>query len=129
MKIPADLIRHYLRPIVAGRGASEPDPMADLDNFNGDIREMRRRAAAAGDLSVLRLALVSLVMAPGGRLRDFAGTQYPFNDGDLEAVLRHALERAWPDDPLPDPGTELPVELADIPEDEWRAEQATDLGF
>lgn len=129
MKIPADLIRHYLRPLVTGRGASEPDPMADLDNFNGDIHEMRRRAAAAGDLEVLRLALVSLALSPAGRIGAFAGTLYPFNDGDLARVLRHALERAWPDDPLPEPGAEVPVDLADIPEDEWRRSQATSLDF
>lgn len=129
MKIPADLIRTYLRPVVAGAGASEPDPMADLNAFNGDIHEMRRRAAAAGDLEVLRLALVSLVLSPGGRLRAFAGTQYPFNDSDLTAVLRHALERAWPDDTLPEPGEELPVDLADISEDEWRAARETSLDF
>jgi hypothetical protein len=104
--------------------------MADLGVFNGDISEMRRRAAETGDLEVLRLALVSLVLAPGGRLQAFAGTQYPFNEADLTAVLRHALERAWPNEPLPEPGAELAVELADIPEEEWRRQkQVTLLDF
>lgn len=129
MIVPTDLIRGYLRPVVAGAGASMPDPMGDIDNFNGDIYEMRRRAAAAGDLHTLRLALTALVLGPRQRLTPLLGTQFPFTEDDLAAILTHALARAWPDDSLPEPGTEVPVELADIPEDEWRAARATDLGF
>lgn len=129
MKIQLELIKHYLRPLSMGRGVNEPDPMADLANFDADIREMGRRAAADDGMDWLRLSIESLILAPRGRVQAFVGEQYPLSDAEMVALLRRAHAQLFPEHTLPDPGDEAPVEFEPMSDAQWARLRSTDLGF
>lgn len=129
MKIQLELIKHYLRPLSMGRGVNEPDPMADLANFDADIREVGRRAAADDGLDWLRLAMESLILEPRGRVQAFVGEQYPLNDSEMVALLRRAHAQLFPGSTLPDAGDQAPVEFESMSDQEWALLRSTDLGF
>lgn len=97
-----------------GRGASHPDPMSDLVNFDADIRTMHKRAHQDGNLDWLRLSLDSLIVNPDARIGTFAGQSYPFNDADLVAIFSHAFRSIWPDRSLSEPGDQLDLEFETV---------------
>ncbi|MCB4455165.1 hypothetical protein [Leisingera sp. McT4-56] len=121
MKIRKELIEGYTRLLTMGRAVNAPDPMADLAQFDADIRAMHRRAHKEGNLDWLRLALDSLIASPGGRISQFAGQQYPFDDAELAALFRRAYGMIWPDQPLSEPGEEADLEFAEMSAEEWAA--------
>lgn len=121
MKIRKELIEGYTRLLTMGRAVNAPDPMADLAQFDADIRAMHKRAHKDGNLDWLRLALDSLVANPRGRIGQFAGQQYPFDDAELQALFRRAYETIWPDQPLSEPGNEAELEFVDMSAEDWAA--------
>ncbi|MBY6055527.1 hypothetical protein [Leisingera daeponensis] len=121
MKIRKELIEGYTRLLTMGRAVSAPDPMADLSQFDADIRAMHKRAYKEGNLDWLRLALDSLIAGPEGRISQFAGQQYPFSDRELEALFRRAFGMIWPDQPLSEPGDEADLEFVEMSAEEWDA--------
>lgn len=121
MKIRKELIAGYTRLLTMGRAVNAPDPMADLSQFDADIRAMHRRAHKEGNLDWLRLALDALIANPRGRIGEFAGQQYPFSDAELQELFRRAYGMIWPDQPLSDPGDEADLEFVDMSAEDWAA--------
>ncbi|EDZ46254.1 hypothetical protein RBY4I_1466 [Rhodobacterales bacterium Y4I] len=121
MKIRKELIAGYTRLLTMGRAVNAPDPMADLSQFDADIRAMHKRARNEGNLDWLRLALDSLIANPRGRIGQFAGQQYPFDEAELQALFRRAYGMIWPDQPLSEPGDEADLEFVDMSAEEWAA--------
>ncbi|WP_050763169.1 hypothetical protein [Roseobacter sp. GAI101] len=121
MKIRKELIRGYLNLLTMGRGVGNPEPMSDLANFDADIRGMHKRAYQEGNLDWLRLALDSLIVNPDGRIGDFAGQQFPFDDAELVAIFKRAFETIWPDETLSEPGDEPDMEFEDMSVEDWTA--------
>lgn len=121
MKIRKELIEGYTRLLTMGRAVNAPDPMADLAQFDADIRAMHKRAYKDGNLDWLRLALDSLIANPRGRIGQFAGQQYPFDEAELQALFRRAYETIWPDQPLSEPGDEADLEFVDMSAEDWAA--------
>ena len=121
MKIRKELIEGYTRLLTMGRAVNAPDPMADLAQFDADIRAMHKRAHKEGNLDWLRLALDALIASPDGRIGQFAGQQYPFSGPELEALFRRAYGMIWPDQPLSEPGDEADLEFVEMSAEEWDA--------
>lgn len=121
MKIRKEMIAGYLRFLTQGRAVNMPDPMSDLSNFDADIRSMRASAERDGNMNWLRLALDALIADPGGRIDQFAGQQYPFDDMELVEIFSRAYKILWPDEELSEPGEELELEFADMSVEEWDA--------
>ncbi|KUP90606.1 hypothetical protein [Tritonibacter horizontis] len=121
MKIRKEMIAQYIRLLTTGRAVNAPDPMSDLSNFDADIRTMHKRAYQDGNLDWLRLALDALIADPSGRIEEFAGLQYPFDERDLVAIFRHAHEMIWPDRSLSEPGDEAELEFVDMSPEDWAA--------
>ncbi|WP_027259467.1 MULTISPECIES: hypothetical protein [Leisingera] len=121
MKIRKELIAGYLRLLTMGRAVNAPDPMADLAQFDADIRSMHKRAYKEGNLDWLRLALDSLIASPAGRIGQFAGQQYPFDDAELQALFRRAYGMIWPDQPLSEPGDEADLDFVEMSAEDWDA--------
>lgn len=121
MKIRKELIDGYLRLLTMGRAANAPDPMAEPGKIDADIRTMRRRALREGNLDWLRLSLEALINDPQGRISQFAGQRYPYDDRELVALFRRAYEMIWPDRPLCEPGDEADLEFADMSAEDWDA--------
>ncbi|NSY38568.1 hypothetical protein [Leisingera sp. ANG59] len=121
MKIRKELIEGYTRLLTMGRAVNAPDPMADLAQFDADIRAMHKRAHKEGNLDWLRLALDALIATPDGRIGQFAGQQYPFSDPELEALFRRAYGMIWPGQPLSEPGDEADLEFVEMSAEEWDA--------
>ncbi|UWQ76156.1 hypothetical protein [Leisingera sp. M658] len=121
MKIRKELIAGYTRLLTMGRAVNAPDPMADLAQFDADIRSMHKRAHKEGNLDWLRLALDSLIASPAGRISLFAGQQYPFDDAELQALFRRAYGMIWPDQPLSEPGDEADLDFVEMSAEDWNA--------
>jgi hypothetical protein len=121
MKIHRELIKLYLKKLTMGGGINAPDPLADLSNFNADIRSMQREARADGNLDWLRLSMDALIANPRGRIQEFAGQQYPFSDTELVTLFTYAFQRIWPDIALSEPGAEADLEFVQMTNDEWAA--------
>ncbi|MBQ4824221.1 hypothetical protein J4729_06610 [Leisingera sp. HS039] len=121
MKIRKELIAGYTRLLTMGRAVNAPDPMADLAQFDADIRSMHKRAYKEGNLDWLRLALDSLIARPAGRISQFAGQQYPFDDAELQALFRRAYGMIWPDQPLSEPGDEADLDFVEMSAEDWDA--------
>ncbi|AHD00356.1 hypothetical protein [Leisingera methylohalidivorans] len=121
MKIRKELIAGYTRLLTMGRAVNAPDPMADLAQFDADIRSMHKRAYKEGNLDWLRLALDSLIANPRGRIGQFAGQQYPFDEAELQALFRRAYGMIWPDQPLSEPGDEADLDFVEMSAEDWDA--------
>lgn len=119
MKLRKELIAKYLRLLTRGRAVNMPDPMSAPENFDADIRTMRRQAQLDGNLDWLRLALDSLINQPRGRIQQFAGLQYPFTDEELVRIFTRAYAMIWPDVPRSELGDELELEFVDISAEDW----------
>ncbi|MEM1428537.1 MAG: hypothetical protein AAGG09_03665 [Pseudomonadota bacterium] len=124
MKLSLEVIKSYTRNLTMGRGASAPDPMSDLSQFNADAATMAREAAIAGDLVWLKIALDALIANPDGRIGQFAGQQYPFNEPDLVRLFSHAYHRIWPGDTLSAPGDEADVTFEVMSDEDWAIAKA-----
>lgn len=124
MKMSLEVIKRYTRILTMGRGASAPSPMSDLSEFNADAAAMAREAALAGDLTWLRLALDSLIANPDGRIRLFAGQQFPFTDRELVTLFSYAYRRIWPNAALSEPGDEADIEFEVMSDEDWAITKA-----
>ncbi|NVK15433.1 MAG: hypothetical protein HWE35_14790 [Rhodobacteraceae bacterium] len=121
MKIRKELIDGYLRLLTMGRAANAADPMAETGKMDADIRTMRRRALNEGNLDWLRLSMEALINDPQGRISQFSGHRYPYDDAELVTLFRRAYGMIWPDQPLAEPGDEADLEFVEMSAEEWDA--------
>ena len=91
------------------------------DSRAGCFVKDHHRAYQEGNLDWLRLALDSLIVNPDGRIGDFAGQQFPFDDAELVAIFKRAFETIWPDETLSEPGDEPDLEFEDMSVEDWTA--------
>ena len=63
----------------------------------------------------------ALIADPGGRIGQFAGPQYPFNERQMVALFTYAFETIWPDEELSMPGMEAELEFVDMSKEDWHA--------
>lgn len=119
MKMSLEVIKSYTRNLTMGRGASAPDPMTDLSKFNSDAAAMLNEAAGAGDLTWVKIALDSLIANPDGRIGQFAGQQYPFNETQLVEIFTHAFQQIWKGETPSLRGDEVEVEFVVMSDEEW----------
>ncbi len=124
MKMSLEVIKSYTRKLTMGRGASAPDPMFDLSQFNSDAAAMLNEAATAGDLTWLKIALDSLIANPDGRIGQFAGQQYPFNEQQLVEIFTHAFQQIWKGETPSAPGDQVPVDFIVMSDQEWAIAKA-----
>lgn len=119
MKIRKEMVSSYLNLLTMGRGASCPEPMSDLANFDADIRGMHKRAHQDGNLDWLHLSLVNLILNPEGRICDFAGQQYPFNETELVSIFKRAFEAIWPDKNLNEDLDVIDIKFENMSSEDW----------
>lgn len=119
MKVSESVIERYVWRLTMGQAASALQPMADLDAYDDEIDEMGAAAVAAGELELLRLSLDALIAGPRERLRNVRGQVYSYPGEELPRLLRHAYSRLWPEIEPSAPGTEVPVDLVRMSDEEW----------
>lgn len=119
MKVRKELIHSYLRNITNGRAVNMEDPMSDLSNFDADVRSMRRAVRLDNDENWLRLSMDALIANPAGRIEQFSGYQFPFNERELVELFTYAYKMIWPEEEISMPGQELDFEFVDMSKEDW----------
>ncbi len=119
MKVNAHLIDRYIWRLTNSAVASQDDPMEDLSDYEPEINDMLRSAREAGDEDILRLSIDALLANPAGRITDFNGGVYAYDEEDMVALLTHACAHAWPDAMRSLPGEEPQIEFVPMSDEEW----------
>lgn len=121
MKLSNTMLRGYLRRIALGYLGRSDEPPEDPSEFDASIDEVRLAAEAAGDMPWLKLGLDHLLTAPGVRLRDYSGGQFPYTEHALYDLFLHAWQVLWPGESLSVPGEGAQLELEEMQPEDWVA--------
>lgn len=114
-----ELIKFYLQKLTMGRAVNTENPMSDLGNFKGDIRNMQLAAEKNGDLGWLYISIDALIANPSGRIQSFASQDFPLTDNELVELFTYAFRRIWPEKLISAKGDEVELEFVDMSDEEW----------
>lgn len=119
MRISESMIRYYLDTITVGYFNDHDLPPDDVREYEPQVREIERKLAKHGDAKSLRLAFAYLLGNAGLDLAAFHGGRYPFDDGEMRAMIRYCNETLFPGDKGPGANEVGAVEIVQMPVEEW----------